>query len=52
VCKYKHFSDRRTGPRRATESDLFQNALSRHATAIWSSNERRALRGRRATDGH
>ena len=52
VCKYKHFSDRRSGPRRATESELFQNALSRHAAASWSSQERRGRRGRRATDGH
>jgi hypothetical protein len=51
VCKYKHFRDRRSGPRRATESELFQNALSRHVTAAWS-QERRAQRGRRATDGH
>jgi len=50
-CRYKHFSDRRRGPRRATESDLYQSALARHATAAWA-NERRSLRGRRATDGH
>jgi hypothetical protein len=50
-CKYKHFSDRRTGPRRATESELFQNALSRHTAAVWT-QERRSIRGRRATDGH
>jgi len=52
VCKYKHFSDRRSGPRRATESELFQNALSRHTAASWTTQERRARRGRRATDGH
>jgi hypothetical protein len=51
VCKYKHYSDRRSGPRRATESALFQNALSRHTAAAWT-QERRAQRGRRATDGH
>jgi hypothetical protein len=51
VCKYRHFSDRRSGPRRATETEMFQNALSRHAMAS-RSQERRALRGRRATDGH
>ena len=50
-CKYKHYSDRRSGPRRVTESELFQNALSRHKTAAWA-QERRATRGRRATDGH
>jgi hypothetical protein len=50
-CKYKHFSDRRSGPRRATESELFQNALSRHTAAAWT-QERRSTRGRRATDGH
>jgi len=50
-CKYRHFSDRRSGPRRATESELFQNALSRHTAAQWA-DERRAQRGRRATDGH
>jgi hypothetical protein len=51
VCKYKHFGDRRSGPRRVTESELFQNALSRHKAAAWT-QERRARRGRRATDGH
>ncbi len=50
-CKYKHFSDRRSGPRRATESELFQNALARHTAAAWI-QERRSRRGRRATDGH
>ena len=50
-CKYKHYSDRRSGPRRVTESELFQNALSRHKAAAWT-QERRATRGRRATDGH
>jgi len=50
-CKYRHFSDRRSGPRRATESELFQNALSRHTAAQWA-QERRSQRGRRATDGH
>jgi hypothetical protein len=51
VCRYKHYSDRRSGPRRVTESELFQNALSRHTAAAWT-QERRAKRGRRATDGH
>jgi hypothetical protein len=51
VCKYRHFSDRRSGPRRAMESELFRNALSRHAVAAFA-QERRASRGRRATDGH
>jgi hypothetical protein len=51
LCKYKHYSDRRSGPRRVTESELFQNALSRHKAAAWT-QERRATRGRRATDGH
>ncbi len=51
MCKYKHFSDRRSGPRRTTETEIFQNALSRHAVAT-RAQERRALRGRRATDGH
>lgn len=51
VCKYKHFSDRRSGPRRAIESEIYQSALSRHAAAT-RAHERRALRGRRATDGH
>jgi hypothetical protein len=50
-CRYKHYSDRRTGPRRASESELFQDALSRHTQANLT-NERRARRGRRATDGH
>jgi hypothetical protein len=50
-CKYKHFSDRRSGPRRATESELYQNALARHTAAAWT-QERRSRRGRRATDGH
>ena len=50
-CKYKHYGDRRSGPRRATESELFKNALSRHTAAAWT-QERRTTRGRRATDGH
>ncbi|HEY1726499.1 MAG TPA: hypothetical protein VGF89_13825 [Steroidobacteraceae bacterium] len=50
-CRYKHYSDRRSGPRRASESELFQDALARHTQAHWT-NERRAQRGRRATDGH
>jgi hypothetical protein len=51
-CKYRHFSDRRAGPRRATESEMYQNALSRHVATAVRSDERRASRGRRATDGH
>jgi hypothetical protein len=51
VCKYKHYSDRRSGPRRVVESELFRNALSRHTAAAWT-QERRASRGRRVTDGH
>jgi hypothetical protein len=52
LCKYKHYSDRRTGARRATDRDLYKNALSRHVVAAWSTQERRVSRGRRATDGH
>ena len=51
LCKYRHFSDRRSGPRRATDGDLYKNALSRHVLAAWSERERRESRGRRATDG-
>lgn len=52
TCKYKHFSDRRSGPRRAMETEMFQNALSRHASVTRvQAQERRAIRGRRATDG-
>jgi hypothetical protein len=52
LCKYKHYSDRRTGPRRATDRDLYRNALSRHVVAAWSMRERRESRGRRVTDGN
>ena len=50
-CRYKHYNDRRSGPRRVSESELFQDALARHTQAHWT-NERRKIRGRRATDGH
>jgi hypothetical protein len=50
-CKYKHYSDRRSGPRRAGDGEVFQDALTRHTAAVWT-HERRANRGRRATDGH
>jgi len=51
TCKYKHFSDRRGGPRRTTDSDLYKNALSRHVVATLRIQERRNSKGRRATDG-
>src|SRR5579862_3231052 len=47
LCKYKHYSDRRRGPRR--ESERFENVLSRHVSAR-RMDERRSSRGRRATD--
>jgi hypothetical protein len=49
LCKYRHFSDRRRGPRRDVER--FENKLSRPIVSA-SMNERRVSRGRRATDGH
>jgi hypothetical protein len=48
VCKYKHYSDRRRGPRRNAER--FQTTLSRHVVSA-SLQERRTSKGRRATDG-
>jgi hypothetical protein len=51
VCKYKHYSDRRAGPRRTTDSDLYKNALSRHVIRSLNFQDRRTSRGRRATDG-
>jgi hypothetical protein len=51
VCKYKHYSDRRAGPRRTTDSDLYKNALSRHVIRSLTFQDRRTSRGRRATDG-
>jgi len=49
-CKYKHFPDRRVGPRRVTDSDLFKNALSRPILARLTHADRRRSGGRRATD--
>jgi hypothetical protein len=51
TCRYKHYSDRRSGPRRTTDSDLYKNALSRHVGAKLTTDERRRSKGRRATDG-
>ena len=51
LCKYRHFNDRRAGPRRTTDSELFKNALSRHVVAKLTIEERRMTKGRRATDG-
>jgi hypothetical protein len=51
TCRYKHYSDRRSGPRRRTDSDLYKNALSRHVGAKLTIDERRRSKGRRATDG-
>lgn len=50
TCKYKHFADRRAGPRRVTESDLYKNALSRPVPARLTQTDRRRAGGRRATD--
>jgi hypothetical protein len=50
TCKYKHFADRRAGPRRVTDSDLYKNALSRPVPARLTQSDRRRARGRRATD--
>ncbi len=41
-CTYRHFDDRRAGPRRSIENGRPQ--------AGWSDAERRRIRGRRATD--
>lgn len=49
LCKFKHFSDRRRGPRRDVER--FETKLSRPIVSA-SMTERRVTRGRRATDGH
>jgi hypothetical protein len=47
LCRYKHYSDRRRGPRR--ESERFESVLSRRVAAR-RVDERRTSRGRRATD--
>jgi hypothetical protein len=47
-CRYKHFADRRAGPRRAAESGVHVHLLSSSPKA---NAERRASRGRRSTDG-
>jgi hypothetical protein len=52
TCKYRHYSDRRAGPRRRTDSDLYRNALSRHVTRKLTFEDRRTSKGRRANDGH
>jgi hypothetical protein len=49
-CRYRHFSDRRTGPRRSAERELYQSALARHAETVLE-RERRVSKGRRASDG-
>jgi hypothetical protein len=51
TCKYKHYPDRRAGPRRATDSELYRNALSRPVKARLTFDDRRRSAGRRATDG-
>lgn len=45
TCKYKHYSDRRVGPRRASESGIPQHVLAKSPD-----NNRRERRGRRSTD--
>jgi hypothetical protein len=50
TCKYKHFADRRAGPRRVTDSERFKNALSTPVMARLTVAERRRTGGRRATD--
>jgi hypothetical protein len=47
LCKYKHYSDRRRGPRR--EAERFEKVLSQRVVAR-RVEERRVSRGRRATD--
>jgi hypothetical protein len=47
MCKYKHYSDRRRGPRR--ESERFENVLSRRVLSR-RVEERRVSKGRRVTD--
>lgn len=44
-CRYKHFPDRRTGPRRADESGVYMQFFVAHPDG-----ERRRVRGRRSTD--
>jgi hypothetical protein len=51
TCRYKHYSDRRVGPRRTTDSDLYKNALSPHIIPRLTFVDRRGTRGRRANDG-
>ncbi|HWW21248.1 MAG TPA: hypothetical protein VNZ06_10615 [Steroidobacteraceae bacterium] len=51
LCKYKHFSDRRAGPRRTTDSNLYKNALSPHRIPRLTFQDRRGSKGRRADDG-
>lgn len=51
TCKYKHYSDRRIGPRRTTDRDLYKNALSPHIIPRLTFTDRRSSRGRRADDG-
>ncbi|MGE0113871.1 MAG: hypothetical protein AB7T07_03140 [Steroidobacteraceae bacterium] len=45
ACHYKHFSDRRAGPRRAEESGVHVHLLANNHNV-----ERRHSRGRRSTD--
>jgi hypothetical protein len=50
-CVYKHFGDRRSGPRRAAERWTFQSSQpAPGARAVRENRRQRA--GRRATDGH
>ncbi|MFO1466213.1 MAG: hypothetical protein U1F35_07230 [Steroidobacteraceae bacterium] len=41
-CRYRHYPDRRVGPRRAVENF--------RPPRFWQGSEQRALRGRRSTD--
>jgi hypothetical protein len=50
TCKYKHYSDRRIGPRRRADSELYKNALSPHVVRRLTFEDRRTSRGRRAND--
>jgi hypothetical protein len=50
ACKYKHYGDRRAGPRRTTDSDLYKNALSAHVIARLTFKDRRTTGGRRGDD--
>lgn len=45
-CRYKHFSDRRVGPRRADESGVYY-----HMLVPQPERDQRRDRGRRSTDG-